>query len=220
MRCGGCVAVSHRRVGDSELKLAKYSFSDTDVFFVLSRSVLKILVCCLAIHLLGCDSQERVPVSGDGSNTTQDPQPATADFDSKKQLMAAQNLLQQGDADGAWELVNQVLLVTPSNVGALRIAVGIKQQQGELLEAAVLAKQVAETDPASAAQMLLLAFECHLRAQEFVLAEADLRRAEELSSGSPQIHRVMAQFFNAQGRRIEASRHVRQLIRMKNIQHP
>ncbi|MCP4941827.1 MAG: tetratricopeptide repeat protein, partial [Planctomycetaceae bacterium] len=117
-------------------------------------------------------------------------------------------------------LVNQVLLVTPGNVDALRIAVGIKQQQGELLEAAVLATQVAEADPANAAQMLLLAFECHLRSQEFGLAEADLRRAEEFSPDSPQIHRVMAQFFNAQGRRIEASGHVRQLIRMKNVQHP
>ena len=218
--CGECIAISQHRVGDSELKLAKYSVSDTDVFFVLSRSVFKIFVCCLTIQLLGCDSQERIPVSGEGVNTTQDQQPAVADFDARKQLIDAQNLLQQGNAEDAWELVNQVLLVTPSNVGALRIAVAIKQQQGELPEAALLARQVAEADPASAAQMLLLAFECHLRSQEFVLAEADLKRAEELSSGSPQIHRVMAQFFNAQGRRIEASRHVRQLIRMKNIQHP
>ncbi|MCP4943372.1 MAG: hypothetical protein GY924_15545, partial [Planctomycetaceae bacterium] len=190
------------------------SVSDSDVFFVFSRPVFKLLVCCLIIQLSGCDSQEQVPASGEGSNTTEDQQPDVAKLDARQQLMAAQNLLQQGNADDAWDLVNQVLLVTPGNVDALRIAVGIKQQQGELLEAAVLATQVAEADPASAAQMLLLAFECHLRSQQFVLAEADLRRAEEFSPGSPQIHRVMAQFFNAQGRRIEASGHVRQLIRM------
>ncbi len=196
------------------------SVPDTDVLFVFSRSVFKLFVCCLTIQLLGCDSQEQVPVSGVGSNTNEDRQQVVAKSTARQQLMTAQNLLQQGNADGAWDLVNQVLLVTPGNVDALRIAVGIKQQQGELLEAAVLATQVAEADPANAAQMLLLAFECHLRSQEFGLAEADLRRAEEFSPDSPQIHRVMAQFFNAQGRRIEASGHVRQLIRMKNVQHP
>ncbi len=196
------------------------SVPDTDVLFVFSRSVFKLFVCCLTIQLLGCDSQEQVPVSGVGSNTNEDRQQVVAKSTARQQLMTAQNLLQQGNADGAWDLVNQVLLVTPGNVDALRIAVGIKQQQGELLEAAVLATQVAEASPANATQMLLLAFECHLRSQQFVLAEADLRRAEELSPDSPQVQRVMAQFFNAQGRRIEASRHVRQLIRMKNIQHP
>ena len=193
------------------------------MFFVFSRRAFKLVVCCLTILFLGCDSREQVSVSGNGSNTTEDQQsrqPDVAKLDERQQLMDAQDLLQQGNADGAWDAVNQVLLVTPGNLDALRIAVGIKQQQGELREAAALAAQVAEATPANAAQMLLLAFECHLRCQEFVLAEADLRRAEELSPNSAQIHRVMAQFFNAQGRRIEASRHVRQLIRMKKVQHP
>ena len=214
------VEVSQRHFGDNELKLKKCSVSDTDVFFVFSRPVFKLLICCLIIQLLGCDSQDEAPVSGVGANTAENQQPAVAKSDERQQLKAAQNLLQQGNANGAWDLVNQVLLVTPGNLDALRLAVGIKQQQGELLEAAALARQVAEADPASGAQMLLLAFECHLQSQEFVLAEADLRRAVELSPSSPQVHRVLAQFFNAQGRRIEASEHVRQLIRMKNIQHP
>ena len=108
----------------------------------------------------------------------------------------------------------------PTDVNALRLAVRIKQQQGELREAAELAIQIAESNPASAAQMFLVAFQCHLQCQEFALAEADLFRAEKISPRNPRIHRVLAQFLNAQGRRIEASRHVRQLIRMKNIQHP
>ena len=193
------------------------------MFFVCSRPVFKLVACCLGIQLLGCGSQQQAPVTGNDPSTTEDQrpaQPAVATADASQQLIAARNLMQQGNADGAWEIVNQVLLVTPENLGALRLAVGIKQQKGELREAAAFAAQIAEADPASAAQMLLLAFECHLRCQDFVLAEADLKRAEEISPRSPQVHRVLAQFLNAQGRRIEASRHVRQLIRMKNIQQP
>ncbi len=217
-----CASVSHGRLGERELKLEKCLVSDIAVVFVFSRSVFKLLVSCLIIQLAGCDSQEQVQISGDGSTTTEDQQPeqpAVAKLDERQQLMAAQSLLQRGDADGAWEMVNQVLLVKPDSLDALRLAVGIKQQKGELREAAVLAAQVAEADPANAAQMLLLAFECHLRCKEFGLAEADLKRAEELVPRSPQVHRVLAQFLNAQGRRIEASGHVKQLIRMKNVEH-
>ncbi len=93
------------------------SVSDSDVFFVFSRPVFKLLVCCLIIQLSGCDSQEQVPASGEGSNTTEDQQPDVAKLDARQQLMAAQNLLQQGNADDAWDLVNQVLLVTPCQRG-------------------------------------------------------------------------------------------------------
>ena len=171
------------------------------------------------MQLLGCNSEKEVATSNVDARPTVEQQQAAGELEARKQLTAAQTLLEQGNADQAWGLVNQVLLVTPTNVNALRLAVGIKQQQGEFSEAAELAIQVAESDPSSASMMLLAAFQCHLRCQDFVQAEADLFRAVSVSPNDAQIHRLLAQFLNAQGRRIEASRHVRQLIRMKNIQH-
>lgn len=171
------------------------------------------------MQLLGCNSEKEVATSNVDARPTVEQQQAAGELEARKQLTAAQTLLEQGNADQAWGLVNQILLVTPTNVNALRLAVGIKQQQGEFSEAAELAIQVAESDPSSASMMLLAAFQCHLRCQDFVQAEADLFRAVSVSPNDAQIHRLLAQFLNAQGRRIEASRHVRQLIRMKNIQH-
>lgn len=59
----------------------------------------------------------------------------------------------------------------------------------------------------------LTAFDSHLRAGELESAEADLRSAIELAPGDPRGHRTLAQLLNAQGRRYEASQHVRELAR-------
>ncbi len=190
------------------------------MLLVSTRLIVAVLVGCLVVQVLGCHSGEESGASKVDSKPTIEQQQASARAEAQRQLVDAQTLLEQGNADQAWDLVNQILLMTPTDVNALRLAVGIKQQQGELREAAELALQVADLDPAGAVQMLLVAFQCHLQCQQFALAEADLLRAQKISPKNPRILRVLAQFLNAQGRRIEASKHVRQLIRMKNIQHP
>jgi len=212
--------VSADRFRGRKLKLEKYSVPDADVLFVPDRLVFAVLVGCLVMQAPGCRSGEESGATNVESKPTVEQQRASALAETQQQLVDAQTLLEQGKADQAWKLVSQILLMTPDDVNALRLAVGIKQQQGELREAAELALQVAESNPAGAAQMLLVAFQCHLQCQQFDLAEQDLLRAEKVSPKNPQIQRVLAQFLNAQGRRIEASKHVRQLIRMKNIQHP
>ena len=93
-----------------ELKLEKYFVLDVDLLIVSTRLLLAVLVCCLLMQVLGCHSgEESVATNIDSKPTAEQQQPA-ADAEVQQQLMEAQTLLGRGNADQAWELVNQVLV--------------------------------------------------------------------------------------------------------------
>ena len=186
------------------------------MFCVRARLIPSALVCLLVIQMLGCQPDEDTAVNASKSNAQAKakPSPRSAEEEKRTRLNSAQTLIEQGKVDQAWDLVNRILLIDPADESALRLAVAIKQQQGEFPQAAELALQIVESNPVNAVQMLLVAFQCHLKCQEFALAEADLMRAVAASPGNAQTHRILAQFLNAQGRRIEASMEVYPLIRL------
>ena len=62
------------------------------------------------MQLLGCNSEKEVATSNVDARPTVEQQQAAGELEARKQLMAAQTLLEQGNADQAWGLVNQVLL--------------------------------------------------------------------------------------------------------------
>ncbi len=164
----------------------------------------------IAVALLGCNRREDSVTVTDGHD------PVTQS--DQEILRTAFDLFQQGESTEAFKIVQQVLIASPDDTTALRLAVDIQRQRGHLGEAGDLARRAADVDPSRATSMLLIAFECHLRSQNFQAAEQDLRRAAEINPDAAQVHRQLAQLLNAQGRRLEASTHVRQLIRLHVIQ--
>lgn len=165
---------------------------------------------CLAVLAVGC-SRESEP-----NQASVDPEIPSET--SEEKLRGAFDLMQQGQPDKALEVVQQVLMVAPDDIVALRLAVDIQSQRDQLCEAGDLAVRVAELEPALAPSMLVRAFDLHLRCKKFDVAESDLKRAVAANPNVPQVHRLLAQLLNAQGRRIEASQHVRELIRLRDIQ--
>jgi tetratricopeptide (TPR) repeat protein len=165
---------------------------------------------CLAVLAVGC-SRESKP-----NQASVDPEIPSET--SEEKLRGAFDLMQQGQPDKALEVVQQVLMVAPDDIVALRLAVDIQSQRDQLCEAGDLAVRVAELEPALAPSMLVRAFDFHLRCKKFDVAESDLKRAVAANPNVPQVHRLLAQLLNAQGRRIEASQHVRELIRLRDIQ--
>ncbi len=100
-------------------------------------------------------------------------------------------------------------------LSALRLAIELFSQRGKFCEAGDLATQLAELDPQNAAMILIRGFDWHLRCGDFTAAESNLNRAVELAPDNAQVRRLLAQLLNAQGRRYEASEHVRQLLRLR-----
>lgn len=88
---------------------------------------------------------------------------------------------------------------------------------GSMCQAANHAVHLAKQDPRNAVALLIRAFDLHLRCGEFGLAENDLRLAVEMAPESSSAHRALAQLLCAQGRRVEASKHIEQLIRLRDI---
>jgi len=138
-------------------------------------------------------------------------------FNELNRLDQAVDLMKLGNVEGALKLVQAELVANPKDKQALQLAMSIRGSQGDFLQAGALARQLAASDLENASEIFLAAFDMHLRAAAFELAEEDLRLAEQADPKSGQVQRRLAQFLNAQGRRHEASVHVMNLIRLRVI---
>ena len=132
-------------------------------------------------------------------------------------LAKAATLHQSGASGEAMQIVQGVLIAAPENVRAITLAIQIHAVQGELAEAATLAERLAELDPENASQVLVKAFDWRLRTGRHRRAERNLRAAIRARPDAGYLHRSMAQFLNAQGRRFEAGHHSRMLARLDEI---
>ena len=112
-------------------------------------------------------------------------------------LEDASRLIESGEYKAALELVQAELVANPGQPEALRLAMTISGLQGDFLDAGEMARQLAEVDPGNAAEILLAAFDLHLRASAFDRAEQDLLLAEKADPKSGQVQRRLAQFLNA-----------------------
>ncbi len=168
------------------------------------RSVLCILSLTLVV---GCHKDAQ-----------QVPQPPVATDADGQQIQAARSLYRQGDSQAALVLIRESLLASPENTEALRLAVDIHRSLQQPCEAAKMATQIAAANPPLASQYYISGFDLHLRCGDFKAAEDCVKQLITLEPNHIDGHRLLAQLLNAQGRRFEASEHVRQLIRLRSVQ--
>ncbi len=168
-----------------------------------ARPWLGLVLAGVAI-IVGCHSEDS------DSSATRSPELAP--------LQQAAMMLARGQSSEALAIVQRSLIEQPDDVKALRLAAEIHQSLSQPCEAAELWMKLVDLEPHTAVPTLVRAFDLHLRCGDFAAAESDLVHAIELDPADPQTRRLLAQLLNAQGRRYEASKHVRELIRLKVIQ--
>ncbi len=194
--------------------------------FEVSRSRFNATCFVFLLFFLGCSNESLDVNLADQSDGVQQssgiaeraPTTEKAADQPSGRIQEAASRFERGDLDDALALVLAELVANPNEPRALQLAMAIRGRKGEYSEAGQLARQLAEVDVENASQILLAAFDMHLRAGEFGLAEQDLILAETANPSSGQVQRRLAQFLNAQGRRHEASVHVLNLIRLRIIQ--
>ena len=162
------------------------------------------MILLLAL-LGGCEKNELTP------SATSEAQPSSSAI----AFRTAVELQDQGKFSESLKAAQKLLVADPQNPGALELIIELHQQMGKLSEAAATAELLAEVNPARSADILILAFQWYLQSSEFDSAERCLQRAVEVNPNHPQVRRNLAQLLNAQGRRQEASEHVRSLIRLR-----
>lgn len=164
------------------------------------------MILLLAL-LGGCEKNELTP------SATSEAQPSSSAI----AFRTAVELQDQGKFSESLKAAQKLLVADPQNPGALELIIELHQQMGKLSEAAATAELLAEVNRARSADILILAFQWYLQSSEFDSAERCLQRAVEVNPNHPQVRRNLAQLLNAQGRRQEASEHVRSLIRLRDI---
>ena len=165
-----------------------------------------IAMCCA---LVGCTNDPPKP-------STPVPQRLTV----LEQLAEVRKLNSQGDTTGALKRVRETLLEAPENVQAISMAMELSAHEKKFSDAGDLAFTLSAMEGVRSQELLVeKAFGWHLQGGDYASAEADLRKAIQNSPTDVNAHRFLAQLLSAQGRRIESSSHVRELIRLKAVLH-
>ncbi|QDT05962.1 ASPIC and UnbV [Rubripirellula lacrimiformis] len=165
------------------------------------------------LGFVGCDRGGPSPDQSLESPSLDDPKPATT----PPSLETAYRFSQQGRDAEALAEVRRLLIATPDDRDTLLMAIELDSRLGNFCEAAELAIKLAASDPTITADMLVRAFDLHLRCKDFAGAEQALLRLLQFSPNHVEGHRLSAQLYNAQGRRAEACEHVIQLIRLRAV---
>lgn len=139
--------------------------------------------------------------------------------DTQRDLEKAFQLHQAGKSTDALKIIRELLVADPQNKHALAIAIDIHASQNDPCQAAEMANDLASTDQANASKILVRAFDWNLKCRNFTEAENNLLDAIESNPLDPAPRRLLAQFFNAQGRRQQASQQVLELLRLGAATH-
>lgn len=141
-----------------------------------SNLLLRSAPLLLALFIVGCSKEQSsdLPLA---ANATR---PAAAQAELRNsQIVQAEQALKSGDTKAARQIAEQILVESPSEPAALEITAKVAAVEERFLEAASLARTLAETNKSSP-NWLLQSFDWHFRGGDFIAAEADLRLAIEL----------------------------------------
>lgn len=190
-------------------------FSQYSRYVVDAPLSLSVFVGCMAIVITtsGCH-RDVESESADENVSKQSQVHSVADG-----LERADWLCQNGRSNEALPIVVQLLEELPENSRALRLAADIHAARGEFGQAAEYGEILVSTQPKDAEELLNRCFDWNLRVGKYEQAEANLLAAIEVAPHGIQAHRLLAQLYNAQGRRVESRPHVEKLIRLKAITH-
>ncbi|KAA5541866.1 RNA-binding protein [Roseiconus nitratireducens] len=178
----------------------------------VSRGWVPAILLCIGILFAGCDRSR--PSEDLAKPVTAE---STSENDTPSKFQTALQLQQRGNYREALSVVQAILIESPQDLRASQLAMALHDQMGQNCEAAAIAESLAETGEFDPAAVLLRAFDWYLRCGDYAAAEKSLRRAVELMPDDVQVHRSLAELLNAQGRRLEASEHIRELIRLRAI---
>ena len=194
-----------------------------DVLGMRACSCWVLLLSFWALGSIGCDtkkgaqstSQQRTSggqfiAGANGRDTSRGSQVASG--------QQAWTLLQQGKADEAFRLAQQVLIESPEDSVALQTMASVYASQGNFADAARVARAIGKLNGAQGVEDWLTAFDWHLRASDLAAAEEDLQEAIRVAPNDPRTHRTMAQLLNAEGRRFESRPFIVNLIRLNAAQ--
>lgn len=174
----------------------------------------------LAILLAGCqrdavDNHKSVDNTGQVTATINDRSHVESG-----QLEEAANHVRHGQSQKALQIVTEVLRSDPENGQAVKLLIQIHAERGEFADAADFGAQLAALEPDNAPALLVNCFDWNLRSGRYDLAEVNLLTAIEIAPQEIEALRLLVQFYNSQGRRIETREHVVELIRRKAVAWP
>ncbi|QEG00953.1 ASPIC and UnbV [Stieleria maiorica] len=194
------------------------------------------LVALTSLVVSGCDRAEtpsqtrktepqaHPPNPADPSSTTSPsiaPAPTQShsgvEPDRDAAIATAERLEQQGDIAGAESALRRLMLINPQDFEILFRMANLAARRGDLERAVDLLTAVPADDPEAGLPALGQSADWSFQLERYADAERRYLQILKLVPQAAQAHRKLAYLYNRQGRRHEASEHVRQLCQLGNV---
>ncbi len=135
----------------------------------------------------------------------------------QERIEAAKDFLSQGDTASAESEVRSLLIAQPDNPEVTLLAARCAAAGGNKLSAVEILDTLVTDDEKITASALSLAAQWLTEENEFEQAQLKLERLLDLPAHVTRAHRQLAKLLNLQGRRIEASVHLRALAKSGDV---
>ena len=189
-------------------------------FFSTSDVLLVFLFICLT----GCGAGSSTDVTkapSDQSSPSQEPKDSTGDadkaFDVEAELNQAVALAKAGELNAASKALQRVLLIEPDNAEVLFRLAQIRYQLGDPTNAVELLDSIPLDHPDAGLAALGQSADWCMEMERYEDAEERYQRVLSKVPDAIVAHRQLAFLLNRQGRRHEASIHLRTLCRLGDI---
>lgn len=172
--------------------------------------------------MVGCQSEKKNEFAQEEQDPVQQPSESPAPAvkktpDRSTQLSLAENLANKGNYNAAAEVLRQLLLSDADDVEAIFSLATYEAADGKLAEAIDLLEMIPQDHPEAGIPALGQAADWCLQLQRFQQAASRYEKILEVAPEAYLARRQLAFLLNRQGRRQEASIHIRELCRQGNV---
>ena len=195
------------------------------------REITFCIAAVLFAQFIGCDSTndptitpsstdpvDHQTIAAEGEPTVDDPTDAKQpDLSRQQQLEQADRLLDLGQPEKAASILTRLLITDAKDVDALFRLANIRAAEHDLSGAIELLESIPESHPVAGLPALGQAADWCFQSQRYADAEEKYNRILQIVPNAALAHRQLAYLLNCQGRRHEASDHIRELCKLGDV---
>ena len=195
------------------------------------RKIMLLAAAIFAFNFSGCDSSSdqttTAPSSSQASQQTASAEAGSPDDDApveqqselprQQQLKRADRLLDLGQSDQAAAILTRLLITDAQDVDVLFRLANVRAADNDLPSAVELLESIPESHPVAGLPALGQAADWCFQLQRYADAEQKYTRILNIAPDAALAHRQLAYLLNRQGRRHEASRHIRELCKLGDV---
>ncbi|WP_372717726.1 tetratricopeptide repeat protein [Novipirellula sp.] len=193
------------------------------IFRCCNRNFIGAIGCCLWVISCGCTPEQSLSVPADpvAEAPPVPPEqlaPVTPEIDLPSLLLTATQALETGHVEAAGNSIRKAFAMAPDNPQVVFMMALVLGEEHRYPEAIMMLDELAEAVPETQLPALGQTAEWLVQSGDWEAAETRYRAVLDVVPDAAMAHRQLAQLLMRQGRRLEASLHLKALCEQGNVE--